>query len=83
MQRSCNLKPSHFQLFFIITAIFLLCNLNTLDVQPYEPCISDPLLESWRWQHFPELDGRGFLCMEEASDGKIWFGLTNGVISYD
>ena len=83
MQRMCNLKSSHFQLFFIITAIFFLCNLNTLAVQPYEPDITDPLLEAWRWQHFPELDGRGFLCMEEAPDGKIWFGLTNGVMTYD
>jgi signal transduction histidine kinase/DNA-binding response OmpR family regulator/ligand-binding sensor domain-containing protein len=68
---------------FTTTIVFLLCSAAVLAVKPYKPNIADPLLESWRWQHFPELDGRGFICMAQAGDGTMWFGLRNGVISYD
>ena len=36
--------------------------------QPYEPVQPGPLLESWRWQSFPELKGLGLSRMAEDRD---------------
>ena len=43
----------------------------------------DPLLQAWRWQTFPELNGRGFRCLTEGQDGSMWFGVDDGVYRYD
>ena len=51
--------------------------------QPYQPTHPDPVLESWRWQAFPELKDLGLRCMTEATDGAIWFGTDQGVQRYD
>ncbi len=52
-------------------------------VQPYQPTHPDPVLESWRWQSFPELKGLGLRCMAEDRDGNMWFGTDEGVRRYD
>ncbi len=52
-------------------------------VEPYEPNVADPLLESWRWQHIEQLDGLSFQCMTQDANGVMWFGLMNGVLRYD
>ncbi len=52
-------------------------------VQPYEPNVADPLLDSWRWQHFKRLDGLSFQCMTQDPNGVMWFGLNNGVLRYN
>ena len=52
-------------------------------VQPYEPNIVDPILESWRWRHIERIDGLSFQCMTQDANGVMWFGLRNGVLSYD
>ena len=52
-------------------------------VRSYQPVLSDPALESWRWRSFPELKGRGLRCLVESRDGAIWFGTDEGVRRYD
>ena len=51
--------------------------------KPYTPVHPDPLLESWRWRSFPELNGLGVQCMVEDANGTMWFGIDEGVMSYD
>jgi ligand-binding sensor domain-containing protein len=51
--------------------------------EPYVPQIADPFSEGWRFRQFPELDGLGLRCMTEDSTGTMWFGLNEGVRSYD
>ncbi|MDA0748064.1 MAG: hypothetical protein O2954_16195, partial [bacterium] len=51
--------------------------------QPYQPMYGDPLLEPWRRQDFPELNGRGVRCMAEGRDSTMWFGTDAGVVRYD
>jgi serine phosphatase RsbU (regulator of sigma subunit)/ligand-binding sensor domain-containing protein len=52
-------------------------------VSPYTPIRPDPIIEPWRWTVFPELSGLGLRCMAEDRDGKIWFGVRDGVMIYD
>jgi signal transduction histidine kinase/ligand-binding sensor domain-containing protein len=49
----------------------------------YQPKFADPLLESFRWHRIPELTERSFRCMEEGPGGVMWFGVSDGVCSYD
>ncbi|MCZ6635915.1 MAG: ATP-binding protein [bacterium] len=51
--------------------------------KPYRPVYPNPVLESWRWQVFPELKGLGLRCLAEAKDGAMWFGTNEGVRRYD
>ena len=39
-------------------------------VRPYTPVHPDPVLDSWRWQSFPELKGLGLRCLAEVKDGE-------------
>ena len=50
---------------------------------PYVPQSSDPIREPWRWQTFPELDGKGLQCLARGNDGVMWFGVNDGVMQYD
>ena len=52
-------------------------------VSPYQPVHPDPVLEPWRWTHYPELRGLGLRCMAEDKEGRIWFGVDDGVLVYD
>ena len=61
----------------------LLASVQTFAVQPYTPVYPDPVLESWRWRSFPELNGRGLRCFEEDRDGNMWFGVDEGAVRYD
>ncbi len=54
-----------------------------LAARPYQPVHPDPVLESWRWRSFPELNGLGLRCMAEAKDKAMWFGVDDGVRHYD
>jgi signal transduction histidine kinase/ligand-binding sensor domain-containing protein len=69
-------------LFLIIIQIFSLTGIS-FSKNIYQPRHSDPLLELWRWQEFPELKGKGLRCIEEDHDGAIWFGTNQGVLKYD
>ena len=50
---------------------------------PYTPTIINPLLEPWRWKHFPELEGKGIRDIVEAPDNKVWASCNEGVLEYD
>lgn len=52
-------------------------------VEPYNPQLSDPLKEPWRWFTYSELDNQGVLCVEQDGNGVIWFGTKNGIVRYD
>ncbi len=49
----------------------------------YVPSTEDPVLESWRWRSFKQLDGQGLRCMTEGAAGDMWFGADHGVYRYD
>ena len=62
---------------------FSIFNSPAFAVRPYTPVQPDPVLESWRWRSFPELNGLGLRCMAEAKDKAMWFGVDDGVRRYD
>ena len=62
--------------------IYLFINIS-YSSRPYKPVIEDPLLEKWRWIKFPELSNKGVHCIAEDHSGTMWFGLDEGIISYD
>ncbi len=49
----------------------------------YKPEIADPLFESWRWQHYAYLSGKGIRCFTEDKEHNTWFGVDKGVIRYN
>jgi signal transduction histidine kinase/ligand-binding sensor domain-containing protein len=49
----------------------------------FSPDMSDPILETWRWRGFPELNEKGLLCMTEGHNRNMWFGTENGAIRFD
>ena len=66
-----------------VCMVFVLLPLWCAAVEPYEPRIADPVLEPWRWREVEELGGLGVLCMDEDSDGTLWFGCIGGLVRYD
>ena len=69
----------------IICAILLFLGNSVLlfPSNEYKPKIVEPITETWRWQNFPELNGKGCQCMVETKDGLIYFGVNGGIIRYD
>ncbi len=65
--------------FFIVLLTFQI----VFGAQEYFPQYRDPFSEPWRWQEFPELNGKGCRCMVEDRNGSLWFGLTGGVQRYN
>lgn len=51
--------------------------------QPYSPQIINPLIEPWRWQHFPELEGKGIRHIVETPNQKVWVSCNEGVLEYN
>ncbi len=49
----------------------------------FGPNQSDPVLEAWRWQTFPQLQGQGFRVVAEDANGHVWFGTDRGVKHYE
>ncbi|MCB0655377.1 MAG: response regulator [Saprospiraceae bacterium] len=49
----------------------------------FHPEAVNPLTESWRWKHFPELDGKGVRSISEGPDQRIWLSFNQGVYEYD
>jgi signal transduction histidine kinase/DNA-binding response OmpR family regulator/ligand-binding sensor domain-containing protein len=67
----------------ILSLIVLFGTINLNASGGYKPQISEPITETWRWQKFPELDGKGCQCMVEAPDKCIYFGVSGGIIRYN
>ncbi|MFY0688554.1 MAG: response regulator [Cyclobacteriaceae bacterium] len=63
----------------------LCCSFLTLSAQDvYTPSRPDPMLESWRYSYFPELEGLGIRDMTAIPPFELfWFALDSGVMSYD
>ena len=82
---SCLLSPIFWILDskFWILLLLAFCTSLAWAVRPYTPVHPDPVLESWRWRAFPELNGLGLRCMAEAKDKAMWFGVDDGVRRYD
>ncbi|MCG8698429.1 MAG: SpoIIE family protein phosphatase [Bacteroidales bacterium] len=68
---------------FILPLICLLLANITLAQKSFVPDYQDPLLEPWRWKHFPEITKYGIMDMIEDDDGLMWFAVHNGLLSYD
>lgn len=71
--------------YYILAVILLLLSFSfqLKAAQPYTPEIANPITESWRWRHFPELEGKGVRCIVEDVSGIVWFGVNEGVIEYN
>ncbi|MEZ4884029.1 MAG: response regulator [Chitinophagales bacterium] len=52
-------------------------------MEPYIPDIVNPLSESWRWKHFPELEGKGVRDIAEGENGTVWIGVNDGIFEYN
>lgn len=65
------------------TCILSIFFVSVFAVEPYKPEISDPFLETWRWKHFNELDGKGVKNIVEGSHGNVWFATNQGIYKYD
>ena len=69
---------------FIIALYIIINSLSVCwAVKPYVPVHPDPMLESWRWRSFHELEGQGVRCIAEDTNGHMWFGTQDGVWMYD
>ncbi|MCG8696732.1 MAG: hypothetical protein MI922_01660, partial [Bacteroidales bacterium] len=67
----------------ILGFIILLVILPLGAQKVYHPVDSDPIMESWRWRHFPELSKYGVQVFIENDEGVIWFGVNKGLVSFD
>lgn len=67
-----------------VTVFFVLVSLSFVNGKTkYTPKIADPLLETWRWTNYAELNGKGTRCIVEDKNQTIWFGINKGVLNYD
>ncbi|MEZ5044800.1 MAG: response regulator [Saprospiraceae bacterium] len=67
----------------LITTLALSLSFQLTATQPYAPEVANPLTESWRWRHFPELEGKGVRCIVEDKHGIMWFGVNEGIMEYN
>lgn len=51
--------------------------------EPYQIRQTNPVSQDFRMTAYPELIGRGVRCMGQDVSGKMWFGVRDGVVSYD
>lgn len=49
----------------------------------YTPKTADPVSEPWRWTHFEKLKGKSVRCVTQDEQGTMWFGVEQGVMSYN
>ncbi len=64
-------------IFYIGTALTAWC------AEPYYPQLINPLTQSWRWKHFPELEGKGARDIMEGPDKRVWVASNEGVFEYN
>lgn len=78
--RKRNKQITAFRLLFSLLFSFPISGFSQVLFSPEQVA---PLTEPWRWNRFPELDGEGVRCMDEARDGTFWFGTNHGAICYN
>ncbi|MBR9919393.1 MAG: response regulator [Bacteroidetes bacterium] len=67
-----------------LTGLFLLICIQAIwSSTPYDPQTVNPLSESWRWKHFPELEGQGIRYIMEGPDQRVWMGFNEGIYEYN
>ncbi|MDX2247070.1 MAG: helix-turn-helix domain-containing protein [Bacteroidia bacterium] len=70
--------------YYPVGLFFLLINIGLLTGQKvYKPADPNPFKESWRWQSFDELEGRGVRSVFEDVEGTIWFATDQGILEYN
>ena len=72
-----------FKRLFYTLLIFTLFSSILYSQNAYNPQYTDPLLDQWRWRHFPELDGKMMIDMSEDNEGIMWFLTIEGLLRYD
>ena len=66
-----------------VLILLVICPFIAEARKPYVPSQPDPFKESWRWTNYPELKGKGLRCLEQTTDGAMWFGTDDGVWQYN
>ena len=69
------------RLVFAAIMAAMACSLSF--AQSFTPDLVDPITEKWRWVKFPELEGKGVRYVVEDRFGTVWFGVDEGIITYD
>lgn len=69
----------------LVLSILVLAGLFSLSraARPYVPHTAGSLVELWRWNPFPELEGAGIRHIIESGNGTVWVGCNKGVLEYD
>lgn len=70
-------------LIFACLCLFNLDSTTGWAAQVYVPKKQDELDQTWRWQFFDELKGKGLRSIAQDSAGAMWFGVDDGVLHYD
>ncbi len=69
-------------LFGVVMVLFLYHSI-ALPVLFFQPFENDPVNNISFWQKFNGLDGLGVNCMEQTPDSTMWFGVNQGLVSYN
>lgn len=51
--------------------------------QAYVPQRSNMPLESWRWNDFPQTEGKGVRYLHEYQPNKVWFATNDGLLHFN
>ncbi len=69
-------------LFGVVLVLFFYYGI-ALPVLFFQPLEDDPVNNISFWQKFNGLDGLGVNCMEQTPDSTLWFGVNQGLVSYN
>ena len=75
--------PKYLQVIILLVVIIITHVRQARAIEEYTPKLGNAIIEPWRWQTFPKLEGSGVRCMTEGIDGSLWFGVDKGVLCYD
>lgn len=75
-----RVKDAHMSIMLFV--LFSVCP-SVFAIKSYEPEISNPFLEDWRWKHYDELDGKGVKSISEGISEDVWFATNQGIYRYD
>ncbi len=73
-------KKRYSGIFFLIV---LTSSFSLRAQHPYTPETVNPLTQSWRWEKFPEMEGKGIRNIFEADDRTVWVSYNEGIYEYN
>lgn len=76
-----NNKRLKFLIFILLHTLYSSVGIGA--ATSYQPSIVNPLTESWRWKHFPELEGKGIRFIVEDANHKVWASSNEGILEYN